>query len=241
MYTCSTCKQNLSEDMFWKKSNGNKESSCKICRKAANRAWREANKEQHLAKRREYDRKTAKKRNADRRAKKKTLSDEQLEHERKRQSDSMKRTKERRIAEYIEKHGSAPLCECGCGQNVNFDCIGKPNKYIIGHMIDLQKMLDTKFANHYIPAERVRDDLYKIRVERGWTVKVLAEHAGLSLSHMRTVLYDKKQFDKYGFEVQWVENMFRRLNDLPAPPTTYMLKKYKQIEKYSKALEKENI
>lgn len=231
-YTCPTCKQELPEDAFWvSSSSGRRESSCKACRKVANREWRNKNKERYLASRREYDRKTAKERNTRRRARKKNLTPEQAAAEKQRQRESMARTRERRVAEYLAEHGNPPVCECGCGEYVNFTYVGKPNRYVIGHKIDIDKMLDSQYKNNYIPVKRVREALQKIKAERGWTIKELAEHAGVSNSHMKTILYDNTKYRKYGFEAQWVENMFRRLQGMSAPPTTYMLKQFKVVER----------
>lgn len=224
---CLKCERELSEDMFWKDS----QSSCKECRKAATDEWRAANKDRLREKKREYDRKTAKERNARRREKRKQLTPEQVEAEKQRQRDSVTRTRERRVAEYLAEHGEPPMCECGCGEHVKFSHWGKPNRFVIGHKIDVEKMLDKQYEDHYIPVERVREALNKIRQERGWTVKELAEQAGLSLPHMRSVLYSKKQFKKYGFDAKWIENMFRRIQGMPAPPTSYMLKTFTEVER----------
>jgi len=240
MPLCTNCKQDLPEDAFWKKGDSNKrEYHCKQCRKTANIAWRAANKDRVRAKQREYDRKTAEKRNALRRQKRAAMTPEQVEKEKQRQKDSIARTKQRRIAEYLEEHGQPPLCECGCGKTVNFGGNGRPNKYINGHKINFDDMLDIQYENHYIPLERLRDALNKVRQENDWTVKELAERAGISYSHMRSILYDKKQFRRYGFEAVWVENLFKRIKGLPAPPTSYMIKQYKHIEKKHKKIEDE--
>ena len=176
---------------------------------------------------------SAKERSARRR---RGLTEEQKAAEKRQQQESLARLKQRRISEYLAEHGNPPLCECGCGDRVNFSSLGRPNRYINGHKIDVDGMLGKQYENHYIPAERVREALGKIREERGWTVKQLAEQAGISHGHMKVVLYSQTKYKKYGFDVAWVENVFRRLKGLSAPPTSYMLKQFKESDKRYKSL-----
>lgn len=232
---CPKCDRDLPETEFYFRPDGRPETGCKPCRREARRVWREANRDRVRDKQREWDRRTAEQRNAERRKRRTQWTPEQVAAEAERTRLSVERTRERRIAE----HGPPPDCACGCGQPVLFDYLGRPNRYLIGHKVDVDKMLAIQYADHYIPADRVREALQAVRAENGWTVRELAEHGGLAFTHMKSVLYDRRVASRFGYDVVWVEHLFRRLKGLPAPPTTYMLRHHDETERRERLLARE--
>ena len=232
---CPKCEQDLPADQFYFRPDGRPETGCRACRKEARRVWREANRDRVRDKQREWDRRNADKNNAKRRKRRTEWTAEQLEAEAERTRRSTERTRERRIAEY----GPPPACACGCGEPVLFDYLGRPNRYLFGHKVDVDKMLSIQYENHYIPAERVRAALQDLRAERGWTVRELAERGGLAYTHMKSVLYDRRTANRFGYDAVWVEHLFRRLNGLAAPPTTYMLRRHAETERRERLLSHE--
>lgn len=90
-----------------------------------------------------------------------------------------------RNEKYLAEHGSFPLCECGCGQEVQMVSWTIP-RFLRGHIYkDRKPFLDE--SNSVVSTE-LSEQLKKLRVERGWTIDEMAEHAGLTRGQMMNYL-----------------------------------------------------
>lgn len=58
-----------------------------------------------------------------------SAASDRLEDRRRRNRETRARLAAERIAEYWETHDSLPLCECGCGETVEFSLKGYPNRF----------------------------------------------------------------------------------------------------------------
>lgn len=224
---CLGCGEAKPVDDYWLKSDtGRPYARCKPCHKAKTDEWRTANADRVRAKKREYDRRTAAERNARRREQRAAMGDEELAERRRRQQEVNRRFREKNIADYLAEHEAPPLCVCGCGQHVRFNDKGRPNRYVNGHHLGDETPLMAWMEERYrIPKQRVVEALQKIRKERRWTVKELARRAGISQTHMTDILYAKDK-GKIGMDPVFVENMFRRIQGMAAPPSKHMLRNY---------------
>jgi len=114
--------------------------------------------------------------------------------ERQRQKEEWR---DRRIAAYIEEHGSAPECACGCGEHVRFSDKGIPNKWVLGHSLrnrDQWKRVrpgGIKVEDR-IPIDKFRKVLFDEKKKRGYSCRELADAAGVSEGHIKTLLYTKR-------------------------------------------------
>jgi AraC-like DNA-binding protein len=236
---CLACGEAKPLDDYWLKEGRRPYPRCKPCHKAKTDEWRRANAERVKEKKREYDRRTATKRNARRRKERAALTDEEKAARRTRQAEASRRMREKRIAEYLDEHGTPPCCACGCGQHVNFNDKGRPNEFLNGHHLpDEAPLRDWMEERYRIPKQRVVDALQKIRKERGWTVQELADRAGVSRTHLQDILYSKEK-GKIGMDPVLIENMFRRIQGMPAPASKYQIRRIQRIETFNDRIEKE--
>lgn len=237
--TCKECGETLPTTMFWWKDGGARlDTNCKACRKQKNDAYRRANKDKIRAAQRRWDAKNKDKVNASRRRQAATMTDEDRKRRNQQTADARARMRERRIAEYLALYGTPPVCACGCGEHVRFSDKGIANTYVNQH--HPRNSPNQRFeGSHRIPVERVRDALLRIRDERGLTNGELAELAGMSKAHLCTILYDKTRYRRYGLDVTWVENAFRRIQGMPAPPSTYMLRQHDRFHDQNDRIEQQ--
>ena len=237
--TCKECEETLPVDEFWwKVVDVRRDTLCKPCRKAKNDAYRRANKDKIRATQRRWDSKNKDKVNASRRRQKAAMSDEDRRRRNQQTADARARMKARRIAEYLALYGTPPVCACGCGEHVRFSDKGIANEYVNQH--HPRRAPNQRFdGTHRIPIERVRDALVRIRDERGLTNGELAELAGMSKAHLCSILYDKTRYRRYGLDVKWVENAFRRIQGMPAPPSTYMLSQHEKFHSQNDRIEQQ--
>ena len=220
MRTCKVCGESKPDTEYYKKTEHRLDSHCKACRYKKNVDYRRRNHDKVRAVAREWDRKNAKKISEKRQERLAQLS--------RKTTEGFRQLAEKKKREYLEEHGTTPLCLCGCEQHVGFNDKGRVNRYINGHQVaDMPGHINDRFdMRERIPIERVREALQRIRKEREWTVDELAEHAGLARSHMQGILYDKRKWSAYGIDRTLVEQMFRRIQGLPTVPSSYMLKQY---------------
>lgn len=149
---------------------------------------------------------------------KESLSEEHLARITEAEKECRKRIAERHKEQYLKSHGGVwPKCECGCGQEVKF--VGDSRYSSTGHTRLLRGHCNKKLGDK-IPNEKLRDVLLKMKKERGWSNTELARRAGISQGTLHGILYRK---DRIGHDREFVENMFRRLAGLAAPPSKHQL------------------
>ena len=228
MRTCKACGETKPETEYYRKAPERLDTQCKACRYKKNLEYRRINRDKVRAKQREWDRNNAEKISKKRQERLALLSDEERAAISRKTNEGFRRLADKKKREYLEEHGQTPLCLCGCGEHVGFNDKGRVNRYINGHqVVAIPGHINDRFdMRERIPIERVREALQRIRNERGWSVAELAERAGLSLTHMQGILYDKRKWNKYGIDRTLVEQMFRRIQGLPTVPSSYMLKQY---------------
>ena len=126
----------------------------------------------------------------------------------------------RKIEHYMVLHGSAPLCECGCGGHVRFNQNGDPNRFITKHnqkvISDWSAALAKRTEDH-IDIEPLREGLLRVKDKRGWTLAQLADGCGISLNHLSKLLYGDQRKIKY----ENAQSMLRRLAGMAAPISTH--------------------
>lgn len=231
--TCKVCSATLPLDRFYMKDTtaGRLDTHCKPCRDQKNREYRERNRHKVRKQSREWYAKNSERIAEGRREKQKHLSDEQIARRREQQERAELAYAERNRQAYLEEHGGAPLCECGCGREVRFDSKGRPNRYIQHHQpVNWTVIHRRREIEGFVPIDKFRGAVQKLRRDRGWTVSELAERGGLSYSHMHALLYDKRKNAVYGLDKGWVRDFLLRLAGAGAPPTTYQLKQHAKSE-----------
>jgi len=141
------------------------------------------------------------------------------------------RWRQGRIDRYIEEHGAAPECACGCGGNVQFDQNGIPRTYMHNHQPKPGLALGPKVKpgskplDELIPIEKFRELMWKIKKDRGLTWPQIAEMGGISDTHLRTLIY---RDTKHHVGKEWLSNMLARMSGRAAPPSTHQMNEMKR-------------
>lgn len=202
------------------------DTSCKLCRKAKNDAYRAKNREQIRAKQREWDRNNADKIATARKKRRIRLSPEELTEHHRREDAAHYRLRERRIVEFLKEHGQPPACGCGCGEPVNFNYQGRPNKFVNGHQNFGRKFdrSESITKQDLVPLSKFREFVRNYRTKHGLTNAEVAMKGGWDPLYLDDVLYNKKR--KYGLDKTEVDHFLRRLHGMAAPPTKWQLKQF---------------
>ncbi|MGW8179287.1 MAG: hypothetical protein ACWGQW_11080 [bacterium] len=79
--------------------------------------------------------------------------------------------------------GELPTCECGCGEYVKLDSNSKPRRFLRGHHDRWDDVIDR---------ERIRAFLTGYKEERDVAWSEVARRAGISLSHLNSIMWDKR-------------------------------------------------
>jgi hypothetical protein len=148
------------------------------------------------------------------------------------------RNHERRRSEYVAAHGR-PVCECGCGEKVNFNSADKPYRFLRGH----NPRDRTKAARvtpgsvpveECIPIEDFRAALRKQKERDGCTWEVMAERTGIGLNHMKALMYAK---DRRHVSKDWATIVLRRLAGMSAPPSTWQQRDRRESNRRHRSVE----
>lgn len=140
----------------------------------------------------------------------------------------------KKIAHYLATHGTPPNCECGCGNAVNFDQAGKPNRYIHGHYRNADTTAATAARlKDTIPIADFRDAVRRISTTRGWTLKEIAYRGGLDASNLYAIMY---RSDRRSVSRTWARDFFTRLAGGATTPTPAMMRRMKQANRAEKEL-----
>jgi lambda repressor-like predicted transcriptional regulator len=140
---------------------------------------------------------------------------------------------DRRIQNYLDTHdGEMPYCECGCGNKIeNFDGYGVPRRFLKTHNTG---SLENIALAHQVRRERsievepFRQAMMKIKESKGWTLRELAEHSGVSQKHLESVMYDK---NKKHVTKDYAVGVLSRLAGKAMPPSTYQKKRMASMAK----------
>lgn len=122
------------------------------------------------------------------------------------------------IARYLVEHGSPPPCECGCGEPVNFDQNGRPNRFVNHHFKADPTIATSVRLGDTIPIERIRAATRQIKEARGWTWDDVAERAGMSKGHVTSMMFGKTQRT---VTRKWAKGYFTRLAGGATIPTPH--------------------
>lgn len=122
------------------------------------------------------------------------------------------------MQEYLQLHGSFPLCACGCGLEVSIDRDGRPGRVHGTHRANSFEKAVAARVEGNIPIDKFRAAVHKIRGEKGWTLKQTAEKGGLSYNQMSNIMYSTR---RKSVSKEWATPFFRRLAGLPAPLTAF--------------------
>lgn len=218
MKTCIKCQRSFPLDSFsWRKDRDDYNNSCKDCVRERQRRYNKANAERVREKKREWywrNRDSVNQRRMER------MKQETPEQEAKRKASNAqarRRYAQRKKDAYLAQHGQLPLCECGCGERVKFTDKGDPQRYVFGHL-GFSKANEIRWSpDKYIPIEKVRDVLHRIKADRNWSIAELARVAQMPVPTLKTILYDRRKYVARGFPKSRCEVILRRIYNVPAP------------------------
>jgi DNA-binding XRE family transcriptional regulator len=127
--------------------------------------------------------------------------------------------RQEKIKQYLSDNENPPTCLCGCGQYVNFNRHGKPNKYCYNHFkSNDSRAQEAQFAGqHRIPTEKVRQALEKLRIKHGWSIQQMAKLGGVSKSTLWSILRDPNYAKEYGVDAEMIRCLLRRLSGIREP------------------------
>jgi hypothetical protein len=225
---CKGCSESLPETEFYvkDKSTGRRDGLCKTCRYKKNEIYRHNNRAKTNRQRLNWYYQNSEKVNSRRRSRR--LEDpEYRQRQMEQQAAASARHRQKNIDAFLASGRPMPECECGCGQLVNFNEKGKPNRCVLGHSGN---------DGPFISIEKFRSVLADLRNQKGWSVPELAEHGGLSAQQLRLILYSHTRY-KRGINKEFATNFLRRCAGLPAPATPYQLKKRAELAKREEQLE----
>lgn len=229
--TCNKCEQEkpLDTDNFYFRANrGNYETTCKKCRNQRKAGTRDLERERQLS-RDWYSR------NSYRELKRRKRNREKMTEEERVKARDVARAKhveyrKRKIQEYLDEHGTTPLCACGCGEHVKFNNQGKPRKFAgQNHHMDTAAMSQKMSEIHAeraakedrIPIDVFRDAVRQVKEQKGWSWVQMAEAGGWSVNHLKSTVFDQRAKN---VGRQLGEDFFNRIAGRPAPPSNHMLK-----------------
>jgi hypothetical protein len=219
MRSCSDCKLELSEDKFYvkNKDTGRLDKTCKECRLAKNREYRSTNPDKYRNSKSDWDKRNKALISERRKERLKSLSEEEYKAHRERQNKNSERMRERRIKEYFDSHESAPTCECGCGNVVNFDAKGKPYRFINGHQASIAiDATNKRFKEQGIPINVFREAVRGYCQRHGLSLAAFARKAGCEYKYLHELMYKKTR--RYVPKV-YVEQVNARLEGRSRVPT----------------------
>lgn len=219
MRSCSSCTLELSEDNFYikNKDTGRLDGICKKCRLAKNREHRKSNPDKYRHSKTDWDKRNKALISERRKERLKSLSEEDYRAYRERQNRNSERMRERRIKDYLQSHESAPNCECGCGEVVNFDAKGKPYRFINGH----QSIIAIDATNRRFKEEGIPIDVFRKAV-KGYcerhklSLAAFARKAGCEYKYLHQLMYKKRR--RYVPRI-YVEEVNARLEGRSRVPT----------------------
>ena len=214
---CTICNKNLEVKNFYireTKPSGEiiYKSWCKSCSKKKTKEYAAQNKDKIKEQKKEYARLNKDRLNKARtEARNKAIQDPNSHFNRK-------------IARYIEEHG-VPTCSCGCGEPVKFEySTGLPRRTLKGHkdtekIRKAHKTFQERHADNYVPIEKFRSVMLRLKEEKNLTVKDISRITGFPESRVNQILYAKKYGKTVGIQKSTVEFMLRRLAGLPTVAT----------------------
>lgn len=143
---------------------------------------------------------------------------------------------EDRVQEYLYENRLPPGCECGCGEPVTFNrSTGKPNRFANrAHVLwsrgarerasERQSVMATDFHIRFrekdgsVPIDKFREALRKVKAERDWRWKDVAQCLGISENGVRALMSDKRL---KSVRYKTAQRHLRRLAGLPTERTPY--------------------
>jgi len=144
----------------------------------------------------------------------------------------------KKIEAYLTEHGSVPECQCGCGQPVEFNRFGKPNKFIARHYVpENGENHKSQYSGHRIPTHKARVALENLRRKNGWSIQQMATLGGIKRGTLWCILKKTNYANEYGVDAEMIRSLLRNLSGLKSTPTE---KEYKKInERYRQTEPKE--
>lgn len=249
MRSCNKCGEEKPLDdthFYFREARNNFETTCKKCRNKRKTQTRDRAHEREVH--RNWYRKNAYREKLRRRAAREAMTEEQREEARRISKEKHAIYRQRLIDEYLAEHdGLSPLCECGCGERVGFNSQGRPRRFAgQNHHYNVDEIRVKVSEEHArradeenrIPIDVFRRAARKVKEDKGWTWKQLAEAGGWSENHVKAMMFDKRAKN---VGRQLGEDFFNRIAGLPVPPSTYMQKKadreLKRIEHRERTLD----
>lgn len=144
----------------------------------------------------------------------------------------------KKIEVYLAEHGSAPECQCGCGNPVEFNRFGNPNKFILDHYIPEPRVThESQYGGHRIPTDKARVALENLRIKNGWSIQEMAKLGGVKRGTLWSILRKPNYAKEYGVDAEMIRSLLRNLSGLKSTPTE---KEYRRInERYRQTDPKE--
>lgn len=154
-----------------------------------------------------------------------------------RQAARRSERRQEQIDAYLAEHKVPPFCQCGCGIRVTFDAKGNPNSYInAAHWQKRNRQAHSEAIQamrleNGVSRSKFADALREIKEREGMTWATLAAKAGLSESHLYSIIYDKGRRGYKTVTRELATDVLTRLANLPAPPSTYQRRLMEQKKK----------
>ena len=219
MRSCNACKLELSDDNFYvkNKDTGRLDGICKSCRLKKNREYRNSNPEKYRGSKTSWEKNNKELVSHRRKERLKSLSEEEHKAHRERQNKNAERMRQRRIKEYLDAHGSAPLCECDCGETVKFDSKGKPCRFINGHQFVTAVTSQSKILREEgVPIDVFRDAVRRYCDKYELSLAAFARRAGCEYKYLHQLMYKKRR--RY-VSKEYVQEVTARLEGRSRVPT----------------------
>lgn len=141
--------------------------------------------------------------------------------------ESLLKWAEKRRLDYVARHGSMPLCACGCGREVAIcTSSGKPNKLYERSCQQRArsmaasgklKWIIAEAEGDLIPIDRFREIVRRVKVEKGMTWAELAEAGGVGSNTLRSCMSSRS---KKWVRRDWATDFFTRLAGGAVAPST---------------------
>lgn len=127
---------------------------------------------------------------------------------------------------WIAENGPWPDCACGCGTPVKMDNSKRePRKYVGKHghksTLDHVHAINRERLSKEIPIEQFRSAMLKMKADKGWTLRQIADAGGVNYGHFKYLMYDKRP--KHVTRA-FVEPFLKRIAGMPMPPSVWQLK-----------------
>lgn len=148
-----------------------------------------------------------------------------------------------KLARQVEIWGDrfTPPCACGCGEPVRMNEKG-PGKYVNRqHVLWGRDSARNAIGDDVIEVKVFREACEKIRKDKGWSIRELANRGGWHKGHLSQYLYDYRVGpNPKVMKRELAVSFLRRCAGLAEPPTAKMVREEMERQKKLRAWDRDN-